>query len=146
MSVHSRNEDGELGVPIDRGLDCRLVHGEINVAWAISLEQYLPELRAGVPVALKVVNISHWDAASQVAVNVLEVFGLLAVDIARQVEVELVLLDLLDGDHARILGDFEAFIEDIDDLVDVLRSQAILGADRKSTRLNSSHLGISYAV
>ena len=36
----------------------------------------------------------------QVAFDVLDVLGLLAVDVARQVEVEVVLLDLLDADHA----------------------------------------------
>ena len=61
-------------------------------------------------------------------VDVLQVLGRLAVDVARQVEVELVLLDLLEADHARVFRDFEPLVEDIDDLVDVLGAQAVLGA------------------
>ena len=38
------------------------------------------------------------------ALDVLDVLGRLAVDVAREVEVELVLLDLLDGDHAGYFG------------------------------------------
>ena len=97
MGIHAGDEGGELGVLVDGGLDGRLVHGEIEVAGAVVLEQGLPELRADVPVALERIDIGGGDAALQVALDVLEVLGLLAVDVARQVEVELVLLDLLDG-------------------------------------------------
>ena len=80
------------------------------------------------PVALQRIDIGARDAAFQVALDVLQVFGRLAVDVARQVEIEVVLLDLLDADHARVLGNFEPLVEHIDDLVDVLRAQAVLGA------------------
>jgi len=52
--------------------------------------------------------------------DVLEVLGLLAVDIAWKVEVEFVFLDLLDGDHAGVFRDVEALVEDVHDLMDVL--------------------------
>ena len=84
------------GMLVDRGLDRRLVHGEIEVAGAVGLEQRLPELRADGPVALQGIDSAAGDAALQVAVDVLQVLGLLAVDVARQVEVEVVLLDLLE--------------------------------------------------
>src|SRR5947199_7322599 len=42
--------------------------------------------------------------------------------------------------------DFGRFIEVATGSVFEVTSQAFIGRDRKSTRLNSSHLGISYAV
>ena len=48
---------------VDRGLDRRLVHGEVEVAGAVGLEQRLPELRADVPVALQGIDIGDGDAA-----------------------------------------------------------------------------------
>ncbi len=63
----------------------------------------------------------------QVARDVLQVLGRLAVDVARQVEVELVLLDLREGDHARVFRDFELPVEDVHDLVDVLARRRFLG-------------------
>ena len=71
-----------------------LFHGEIEVAGAVVLEQRLAELRADGPVALEGIDIGDGDAAAQVALDVLDVLGLPAVDVAREVEVELVLLDL----------------------------------------------------
>ena len=64
----------------------------------------------------------------QVPGDVLQVFGLLAVDVARQVQVVFVALDLLEGHHARVFLDFRALVEDVHDLVDVLGAQAVLGA------------------
>ena len=97
VGVHAGDEGGELRVPVDGGLDGRLFHGEIDVAGTVRLEQRLPELRADVPVVLEGVDIGVGNAAAQVAFDVLKVLGLLAVDVARQVEVEVVLLDLLDA-------------------------------------------------
>src|SRR3989338_2358636 len=62
------------------------------------------------------------------AFNIWNVLGRLAGDIARQVEVELVLLDLPDADQARKAGHIEPPREDVHDLVDVPGAQAILGA------------------
>src|SRR6267378_4211550 len=70
------------------------------------------------------------DAAAQVTVNVLQVFGLRAVDIARQVEVEVVLriADLVHWHQSRITSHVRLFGEDVDDVVDVLLAEAVLGA------------------
>jgi hypothetical protein len=62
------------------------------------------------------------------ALNVLKVFRLLGVDITREVEIELVLLNLLEAHHLGVFCNFEPLIENIDDLMDVLRAQAVLGA------------------
>jgi len=53
---------------------------------------------------------------------------LLAIDIARDVQVEFALLDLLDADHARAFGNPQPLVEDIDDPVDVYVAQAVLVA------------------
>jgi hypothetical protein len=63
-----------------------------------------------------------------VAGDVLQVLGCLAVDVAWQVEVELILLDLLDADGAGIPGHFEPPREDVHDLMYVLGAQAVLGS------------------
>ncbi len=39
VGVHAGDEGGELGVLVDGGLDRRLLHGEIEVAGAVVLEQ-----------------------------------------------------------------------------------------------------------
>src|SRR5690348_17731856 len=48
----------------------------------------------------------------------------------------------VDGDMAA--GD--GLTDRADDLLDLVRQRAAIGVDRKSTRLNSSHPSISYAV
>ena len=70
------------------------------------------------------------DAAAQVAVDVLQVLRLGAVDVAREVEVEVVLrvADLGQRHHARVARDFGLAGEGVHDLVDVLRAQAVLVA------------------
>lgn len=84
-------------------------------------------MRTDRPVALEGIDIGGGNTALQVASDVLEILRRLAVDISRQVEVEFILLDFLEADHAGIFGDFEALVEGVDDLVDVLGTQAILG-------------------
>src|ERR1022692_431503 len=60
--------------------------------------------------------------------DVLDVFGLAAIDVAWDVEIEVVLFDLLDADHAGVFGDFETAVEDIDDFVDVHGAETVLVA------------------
>ena len=67
------------------------------------LEKRPPQPRANVPVALQGIDIREGDAAAQVTLDILQVLGRLAVDVARQVEVEVVLLDLGEGHHAGVL-------------------------------------------
>ena len=128
MLVHAGDEGGKLRVFVDRGLDRRLVHGEIEIAGAVVLEQARCAASGKRPNSVAARQHRQRDAAVQMAVDVLNVLGLLAVDVAREIEIEIVLLDLLDGDHARVFRDFELPGEDIDDLVDVLGAQAVLGA------------------
>src|SRR5947208_2047868 len=80
------------------------------------------------PVVFEGIDVAVRDAAAQVARDVLKVLWLLAVDVAWEVEVELILLDLREAHHAGVFGDVELPGENIDDLVDVLGAQAVLGA------------------
>ena len=128
VSVHADDEGGELGMLVDGGLDRRFLHREAEIARAELLEQGVPELRADVPVAVERIDVGLRDAAPQVALDVLQILGRLAVDVARQVEVVLVLFDLLMGDHARVFRDVELLVEDVHDAVNVHLAQAVLGA------------------
>ena len=58
------------------------------------------------------------------SLDVLEVLGLGAVDVARQIEVEVVLLDLGEGNQARVPRNVAPFVEGIDDLVNVPLAQS----------------------
>src|SRR5439155_10785168 len=127
MVLHAGDESRELRMLVDGGLDGRFLHGEIDIAGAEFLEQCVPELGAHLPVALERIDIGDWDAALQVARDVLEILGRLAVDVPGHVEIETILLNLLERDHTRVLRDIELFPENVDDLVDVLLPQAILG-------------------
>src|SRR5262245_31791404 len=86
------------------------------------------EARENAPVFFEGSDVAVGDAAVQVAGNVLHVLWLLAVDVARQIEVELIFLNLRKAHQARVFGDFELPGEDINDLVDVLGTQAVLRA------------------
>ena len=82
-----------------------LLHGEVEITGAVLLKQAVPQLWADGPVALQGIDIRGGNTALQVACYVLQIFGRLAVDVARQVEVERVLLDLREREPcARISG------------------------------------------
>jgi len=51
---------------------------------------------------------------------------LLAVDVARDIQVEFVLLNFQGADHARVFGNLQPFVENIDNPVDVHVAQAVL--------------------
>jgi hypothetical protein len=90
----------KLRMLIDSWLDSCLFDRQIDIAGAIGLEEGLAQLGADSPIVLEGVDIGDRDAAFEVAFNVLKVLRRLAVDIAWQVEVEVVLLDLVDGNHS----------------------------------------------
>src|SRR3989442_1279036 len=88
VRVHASDKGGELGVLINGGLDGRLLHREVEIAGPVSLEQYIAEVGADGPIRRESIYIALRDSALQVAFDVLEVFRLLAIDVAGQVEVE----------------------------------------------------------
>ncbi len=94
------------------------------------LEQRGAHAGKHLPVAVERIDVAVRDAAAQVAVDVLQVLRLGAVDVARQVEVEVVLRvgDLGQRHHAGVARDFDLPGEGVDDLVDVLVAQAVLVA------------------
>ena len=122
------DEADELRMLIDGGLDGKLYDGQIKVAGAIGFEQGLPKLRANIPIRLQGIHVGVGYSTLQVPLDVLNIFGLLTVDIARDVQVEFVLLDFLDADHSRVFWYLQPLVEYIDDLVNVHVAQAILVA------------------
>ena len=75
---------------VDAGFDGLSGYGQIYIACAVRFEKRFFKLGAYGPVALQGVYVALGYAALQVACQVLQVFGLLAVDVAWQVEVVVV--------------------------------------------------------
>ena len=83
---------------------------------------------ADLPVVAEGVEVTGRDAAVEVGTDVLDVLGLLGVDVAGEVEVVVVFLDLGVGDEAGIAGVLLGVGEHIDDLVQVAFAEAVFGA------------------
>ena len=113
---------------VDGRLDGLLLDTQIDVAGPVALEQGFAQARADGPIPLQRIHVALWDTAAQMALDVLEVLFLLTVDVAGQVEIEVVLFDFLDRNHAGELWNLKPPVEDIDDLMDVLGAEAVLGA------------------
>ena len=124
-------ERGELGVAEDGGLHLGDGKLQLAVAGAVGLfEQGGADAGDDLPVAVEVINIALGNAAAQVAVDVLHVLRLGAVNVARQVEVVVVLRvgNFLDGHEARVAGYLGLPGEGVHDPVDVLFAQAVFVA------------------
>src|SRR5258707_1041384 len=125
-------EGSELGMAEDGGIHLVNREPQLTVAWAVELlEQGGAQTRHDLPVIAKRIDIGLRDAAAQMAVDVLQILRLSAVNVAREVEVVVVLWvsDFLDGYHAgvaRIALILPA--EGVHDLVDVLFAEAVFRA------------------
>ena len=125
-------EGGELRVGEDDGLDFSLGWLNGGVAGAGRLcEQGGAQAGHDLPVVAEGIQIALGDAAAQVAVDVLQILRLGAVDVAREVEVEVVLRvgNFRERHHACVAR--IAFIlagKGVDDLVEVLLAEAVLRA------------------
>ena len=73
------------------------------------------------------------------ACNILNILGLLTINVARDIEVEIILLDLGDRDHARVCRHLKLRGEDINNLVNILGAQPILGAILDKARTGINH-------
>lgn len=126
---HRLVEGGEFDMTEDGGLDLAGFDPGLAVAGAIcGSEQCAAHAGKHLPVRGQAVDVGVGDAALQMRLDVLHVFRGGRVDVARQIEVEAVGLDLGQRRQARIPGDFQLAGEGVDDLVDVLRPQAVLVA------------------
>ena len=94
------------------------------------LKQCGTDARNNLPIAGERINVTVWDPATKMSVNILHVLRLGAVDVAREVEVVVVLRtgDFADGHKARVARDFDLLCERINNLVDVLLTKAVLVA------------------
>lgn len=123
-------EGGELGMSEDSGF--HFGDGKIKggVAGAVELlEQGGAQARHDFPVVVEGIEVALRDAAAQMAVDVLQVFRLSAVDVAREIEIVVVLRvgDFRNGHHAGVAR--VAFIkpdEGVHDFVNVLLTEAVL--------------------
>jgi len=124
-------EGRELGVAEDSRLHLGDGELELRVAGAVGfLEQCGAHRGDDLPVGCEGINVLVGDAAAQVGVDVLQVLRLGAVDVAREVEVVVVLRvgDLADGHEARVARDSSLPGEGVHDSVDVLLAEAVLRA------------------
>ena len=128
MGLQAGDEGAELGVTVDGGLELGGLDEEVVVAGAVRLEQGGAEGGADLPILLEGIEVPCRDAAVEVAADVLDVLGLLGIDVAGQVEVEVVLLDLVMRDVAGVAGVFLGVGEDVDDLVEIALTEAVLVA------------------
>ena len=115
------SEDGRL---LLRRLDPRLAVAPPAVAG----KQRLAQRGEDVPVGIERVEVAVGYAALQMRLEVLEVFRLAGIDVARKVEVVVVgrIGDLGHRHHAGITRHFGLPVEHVDDEVNVLRAQAVL--------------------
>jgi hypothetical protein len=97
-------------------------HGAIEVAGAPVLEECVPELRTDFPIASERIDVGDRNATLKVTGDVLKILGRLAINVARQIEVEVVILDLGEGDHARVFRNIDLLVERVHDSVDVHRA------------------------
>ena len=84
----------------DRGLQLRRRHRQLQITGPLRPEQGLAQLRAHLPIGLQGVDVALGDAAAQVRLDVLQVFGFGTVDVAGQVEVVVMPGDLFIGHEA----------------------------------------------
>ncbi len=122
---------GKFRVAEDGGFDFADGHSELGVAGTTCLlEQCGAHAGDDLPVAFERVNIAVRHAAAQVAVNILQILRLGAVNVAREVEIEVVLhvADLRQRNHLGVAGNFSEAREGVHDLVDVLGAEAVLWA------------------
>ena len=125
-------ERGELGVAEDGGLHLANREPQLTVAGAVELlERGGAQTRHGLPVIAKRIKVVLRDAAAQMAVDVLQILRLSAVDVAREVEIVVVLWvgDFLDGYHAGVARIALILpVEGVHDLMDVLFAEAVFRA------------------
>ena len=133
----------ELGMCEDGVFDLLFFNSECNIFFPQRPKEVRAKCRGDIPVVLKCIDILLRNAAEQVCPDVLYVFGFLRIDIAGQIEVELIfMLDLVQRDHTAVPLYLKAVVEDIYDLAYVLCSQTVLvpvlhkvlaGIDHKDT-------------
>ena len=72
------------------------------VLYTTRCKQRFPQIRKHLPVSLQRIDICDRDAPIQVSVEIVQVFRLTRIDIARNVKVLVVLGNLLKTDHAAV--------------------------------------------
>ena len=119
----------EFGVCEDSGSDVLRLYAGVAIAGsAVFCEEVAAEIREDLPVVREGIDICVGDAAVEVCVEVVEVFRVVGVYVARDIEVIGVgrVSDFCDRDGAGVSGGFATFVKDGDDFVDVLCAESVL--------------------
>ncbi len=103
-------------------------HAHLQVAGAQRRKERCGQAGQSLPIRRQRVHIGRGDAAVQVRGQVVAILSLGRCDVARDVEVVVVGLDLGQRHQAAVAGDLAAGVEGAHDAVDVALAQAILGA------------------
>ena len=128
MRLQASDECGELRMVVDGRFDLCGLDEHIVIAGAVGFEQSRSQLRADRPIITERIDVPRRDAAVQMTADVLDILGFLGIDIARQIEIEVVLRDLVMRHQPRIAGVCFRVGEDVDDLMQIALTQPVLGA------------------
>jgi len=122
-------EGTELWVVADGRTHLLRLDQRVGIARArVRPEERGADARHDIPELGQQVDVPVRHAALQMRLDVLKILGIGAVDVARDVEVEVVARDLGVGDEARVASDRHLAGIGVGDLVDVALPQAVLGA------------------
>ena len=95
------------------------------------------------PIRAKRIEVAFGNAATQMPIDVLQIFRRGRVDVPRKVEIKVVLRigDLTEWHQSRVTRHFHLLREGIDDAVNILRAQAVLVAvfDEAFARVDHEH-------
>ena len=119
----------ELPMPENGVLHLRRLNASLAVARpSIADKQRLTQRGEDIPIGSELVEIAVGNAAVQMRVEIVQVFRLAGINVARDVQIIVVsrTSDLSHRHHAGITRQLSLPVEHIDDLVDVLCAQAIL--------------------
>ena len=140
----------KLGMREDGRLDLCCIHAELAIARTLpGCEEFGFQGREDLPVVVECLDIAIGDTTQQMRSDIVQIFRLGTVDIARNIQIVRILLNLGHTDHTRILRQIELAIEHIHNLMYILVAQTILvailhiaftGIDHKDTRASRSIL------
>ena len=95
MLIEAGDEGSKLGMIMDSCFELGCLDAEILIAGAIAFEQGRAKVRADFPIVVQGVDVPSRDTAIKMAADVLDILCFLSVNVARQIEIEVVLFDLV---------------------------------------------------
>src|ERR1035437_9522487 len=97
-----------------------LLHLESRVSLTIiRFEKCGAQIWKDLPIEIQIINIAIRNTAAKMGINVLNILGFAAINIARKIEAEIVCFNLGERHHTRILGNVCLLVECINNLMEV---------------------------